>query len=117
MNDELLMSGVRLKQERKRLNIATQEELAVILGVKKNSIVRYEKHNDPLRQDHLIRLRDKGFDINYIVFGEKCSEPSDDNLKLIALFNSIPDENKTGLMEIVSQYAKQFIKTSPDTKL
>lgn len=49
-NDDFLNRGERLKEERKRLDIKTQDELAEILGVKKNSVVRYEKHNDPLLQ-------------------------------------------------------------------
>lgn len=35
-NDDLNTRGTRLRDERKRLGIQTQEELAEILGVKKN---------------------------------------------------------------------------------
>ncbi len=45
-NDDLNTRGTRLRDERKRLGIQTQEELAEILGVKKNSIGRFEKHNE-----------------------------------------------------------------------
>ncbi|MDR8085519.1 XRE family transcriptional regulator, partial [Acinetobacter baumannii] len=44
-NDDLSTRGSRLRDERKRLGFNNQEDLADILNVKKNSVVRYEKHN------------------------------------------------------------------------
>lgn len=37
-NDDLLNRGERLKEERRRLGINTQDELAEIMNVKKNSV-------------------------------------------------------------------------------
>jgi DNA-binding XRE family transcriptional regulator len=59
-NDDLNTRGTRLRDERKRLGIQTQEELAEILGVKKNSIGRFEKHNEPLNTDYLDKLEAEG---------------------------------------------------------
>ena len=68
-NDDLSDRGERLKEERRRLGMNTQDELAEILNVKKNSVVRYEKHNAALDTDQLDLLEDHGFNIAYILWG------------------------------------------------
>lgn len=65
-NDDFETRGTRLRDERKRLGIQTQEELAEILGVKKNSIGRFEKHNEPLNTDYLDKLETHGFNIHFM---------------------------------------------------
>ncbi|MGO7939547.1 helix-turn-helix domain-containing protein, partial [Rhizobium ruizarguesonis] len=87
--------GTRLRDERKRLGINTQEELAEIMQVKKNSIVRYEKHNAPLDMDQLDLLEDHGFNIAYILWGDsdvKNSELTEEELKLIMLYRQTREE-------------------------
>jgi len=39
------------------------------LQVKKNSVVRYEKHSASLDMDQLDRLEDRGFNIPFILWG------------------------------------------------
>ncbi|MFW1813921.1 helix-turn-helix domain-containing protein [Acinetobacter guillouiae] len=110
-NDDLNNHGTRLRDERKRLGINTQDELAEILQVKKNSIVRYEKHNAPLDMDQLDLLEDQGFNIAYILWGSaevKNSELSEEELKLITLYRQTREEMRGGLVSLVETYANQF---------
>jgi len=110
-NDDLNNRGTRLRLERKRLGINTQEELAEILQVKKNSIVRYEKHNAPLDMDQLDLLEDHGFNIAYILWvtsNVKNSELYNDEVKLIELYRQTREEMRSGLVSLVETYSNQF---------
>ncbi|MDR6540140.1 plasmid maintenance system antidote protein VapI [Acinetobacter bereziniae] len=53
------------------MGIVTQDELAEIIGVAKNSIGRFEKHNESLNTDYLDCLQERGFDIQYILWGNE----------------------------------------------
>ncbi|KAA8733886.1 helix-turn-helix domain-containing protein [Acinetobacter qingfengensis] len=114
-NDDLFNRGERLREERKRLDIKTQEDLAEILGVKKNSIVRYEKHNDALTTDQLDKLEDYGFDIGYILWGKRLSnrnevaaDLSEDEQRLIVAYRQTKDEMQAGLVAVAECFAGQF---------
>ncbi|HIC8322434.1 helix-turn-helix domain-containing protein [Acinetobacter baumannii] len=110
-NSDFSNRGERLKEERKRLGIGTQDELAEILNVKKNSVVRYEKHNAPLDTDQLDLLEDHGFNIAYILWGAselKTSELADDEAKLIQLYRQTREEMRSGLVSLAETYANQF---------
>lgn len=110
-NDDFLNRGSRLRDERNRLGIKTQEDLAEILNVKKNSIVRYEKHNAPLDTDQLDKLEDHGFNIAYILWGNtevKNSELSEEEIKLITFYRQTREEMREGLISLVETYANQF---------
>ncbi|MFW1665081.1 helix-turn-helix domain-containing protein [Acinetobacter ursingii] len=110
-NDDLNNRGTRLRDERKRLGINTQDELAEILKVKKNSIVRYEKHNAPLDMDQLDLLEDHGFNIPFILWGSteiKSSDLPEDEVKLINLYRQTRAEMRGGLISLVETYAQQF---------
>lgn len=112
-NDDLSSSGQRLLAERKRLGVKTQEDLAQILGVKKNSIVRYERHNGQLKQNHISILKEHGFDVDFIMYGDETNFDSigdltDDQKHLLRLFNMLPEQNQSGLLTIVETYVEQF---------
>lgn len=110
-NDDLNTRGTRLRDERKRLGIQTQEELAEILGVKKNSIGRFEKHNEPLNTDYLDKLEAHGFNIHFILWGEqpvKSGELSEAEVKLIELYRQTREEMRGGLVSLIETYANQF---------
>jgi transcriptional regulator with XRE-family HTH domain len=124
-NDDLNTRGTRLRDERKRLGIQTQEELAEILGVKKNSIGRFEKHNEPLNTDYLDKLEAHGFNIHFILWGEqpvKSGELSEAEVKLIELYRQTREEMRGGLVSLIETYANQFkalkkIAFENDTKI
>ncbi|QNX72843.1 helix-turn-helix domain-containing protein [Acinetobacter seifertii] len=112
-NDDFLNRGQRLRDERNRLGIKTQDELAEILNVKKNSIVRYEKHNAPLDTDQLDQLEDHGFDIPFILWGTRKVEPSGDDLtdleiEVLESFRNTKSEMQAGLVAMIKTYADQF---------
>lgn len=110
-NDDLSNRGERLKEERRRLGIKTQDELAEIMGGAKNSIGRFEKHNEPLNTDYLDRLEDHSFNIAYILWGTtevKNSDLSDDEVKLIQFYRQTREEMRQGLVSLVETYANQF---------
>ena len=110
-NDDFFNRGERLKEERKRLGIKTQDELAEILGVRKNSVVRYEKHNDPLTTDQLDKLEDHGFNIAYILWGTmefKHSELDEVEAQIIQLYRQTQEEMRPALMALIETYTKQF---------
>ncbi|WP_151799239.1 helix-turn-helix domain-containing protein [Acinetobacter calcoaceticus] len=111
INDDLSTRGSRLRDERKRLGFNTQEELADILNVKKNSVVRYEKHNGALDTDQLDLLEDHGFNIPYILWGTidvNSSDLEDNESKLIQLYRQTREEMRPALVSIVETYANQF---------
>ncbi|MCV2441910.1 helix-turn-helix domain-containing protein [Acinetobacter bereziniae] len=110
-NDDFETRGTRLRDERKRLGINTQDELADILKVKKNSVVRYEKHSAPLDTDQLDLLEDQGFNISYILWGSaevKNSDLSDQEVRLIELYRQTREEMRGGLVSLIETYANQF---------
>ena len=110
-NDDFSSRGSRLRDERKRLWILTQDELAEILNVKKNSIVRYEKHNAPLDTDQLDLLEDHGFNIPFILWGRgeiQSSDLTDDESKLVQLYRQTKEDMRPGLMSLVDTYANNF---------
>lgn len=110
-NDDLNTRGNRLRDERKRLGIETQDELAEILGVKKNSIVRYEKHNAALDMDQLDLLEDHGFNVAYILWGRTeivDSNLSEEETKLLGFYRQTREEMRGGLVAIAETYANQF---------
>lgn len=112
-NDDLNNRGTRLRDERKRLGINTQDELAEILKVKKNSIVRYEKHNAPLDMDQLDLLEDHGFNIEFILWGSteiKSSDLPEDEINLLNLYRALDLDAKKGLLLIADTYAQQSKK-------
>lgn len=110
-NDDFSNRGVRLKEERKRLGINTQDELAEILGVAKNSIGRFEKHNAPLDTDYLDRLEDNGFDIEYILWGRRKVDFSgsltDEEQTLLSIYRGLDEGARKGLIVIAQTYAGQ----------
>lgn len=89
----------------------TQDELAEIIGVAKNSIGRFEKHNESLNTDYLDCLQERGFDIQYILWGTKdikINDLSGEELKQLSLYRQTREEMRRGLVSIVETYANQF---------
>ncbi|WP_032881571.1 helix-turn-helix transcriptional regulator [Acinetobacter sp. WC-323] len=110
-NDDLSSRGSRLRDERRRLGFNNQEDLADILKVKKNSIVRYEKHNAALDTDQLDLLEDHGFNIPYILWGMnelENSEFTEDETKLIQLYRQTKEDMRPGLISLIETYATNF---------
>lgn len=114
-NDDFSSRGARLREERKRLGINTQDELAEIIGLAKNSVNRFESKNHALNTDHLDKLEDYGFDISFILWGRRKEQLNVDDLpedeaKLLNLYRSLGYEAKKGLLLIAETYAQQSRK-------
>lgn len=115
-NDDFFTRGERLKEERKRLGVNTQDDLAELLGLKKNSIVRFEKHNDPMTTEMLDKLEDHGFDIGYLLWGKRflkpeadiISELSTDERAILSMFRELDEHAQKGLLAITKTYTEQF---------
>ncbi len=70
--------GVRLKEERNRLGF-TQEELAKLIDIKPLTLLQYEKGNSSPTMKLVYRLRELGFNVNYMVNGEDTGSIVDVN--------------------------------------
>ena len=68
----LMNSSLRIKEERKRLDL-TQDQLAGLLGVTKQSILAYEKGSRYPDLFFLEKASQLGFDTNYIITGKKVN--------------------------------------------
>lgn len=62
--------GERLKEERNRLHL-TQEEFSKMMNIGFVTVNQYEKGKTYPTVKMLYTLRDLGFDIRYLIFGEK----------------------------------------------
>jgi transcriptional regulator with XRE-family HTH domain len=62
--------GDRLAEERRRLGL-TQADLAGLLGVKRSAVAMMETGRSGLEATRVASLRDAGFDVHYLLFGER----------------------------------------------
>lgn len=106
INEKFLERGERLKSERKRLKM-TQPQMAEIVGKAVGSVVRYEKHGDPLSQDQLLTLHDAGFDVYYITFGLRATVLSNEEYEIVDAFRAVKNEAKPGFVGMAKAYASQ----------
>lgn len=110
--------GARLKAERKRVGVKTQEDLASLMSVTKQTVVRFEVHGDPMNVQHLDVLSAHGFDVPYILWGDAKSQmmggessQGNDNVhedRLITAYRQTREEMREGLVVMVENFAKQF---------
>lgn len=77
----LLLCSERLKNDRKKLKL-TQQKLAVLLEVSDMTIKRWET-GTAIPSDKLILMKNLGFDISYILFGESDQNYSQEENLLI----------------------------------
>jgi|GEM_PF-958506 len=61
--------GARLRSERLRLGM-TQEQLAQAMGVKKLTVLQYEKGNSQPHMGLVYKLEDFGFNMPYLIFAD-----------------------------------------------
>lgn len=108
-----LSRGERLKNERKRLGYATQDDLAKLLGKSKNSVIRYERpdKSDPLNADDFEKLAAHDFDVQYLLFGKRATSDnglSDDEIAFLTAVRSVRADSREALLDLVKTYAKHF---------
>lgn len=82
--------GLRLKEERERLNLS-QTALAEIGGKKKLAQLKYEQGESSPTAAYLEAVRRVGIDVLYVVTGERTSQHLEpDERELLNLFRAAP---------------------------
>lgn len=82
--------GLRLKEERERLNLS-QTALAEIGGKKKLAQLKYEQGESSPTAAYLEAVRRVGVDVLYVVTGERTAQQlAPDERELLALFRAAP---------------------------
>lgn len=82
------MFGVRIKEERQLLGLS-QELLADKLGISRRTMVGWEKDDSSPTTVQLFALHELGFDVNYIITGQKVNhnEPDNDDFAKIPVYD------------------------------
>ena len=80
----------RLREERERMGFS-QQGIADVLGVTKQTQFQYEKGNNSPKADYLAKLSQIGADVQYILTGERTVEViSDAEATLLAALRAAP---------------------------
>lgn len=95
-----LNRGQRLKEERTRAGF-TQKQIAEDIGIREQSWIRYEKKGEPFDLRVVASLTQKGFDMQYVIFGIK-NELNPEQTELLRIFNSLNDEAKKKAVDLIS---------------
>jgi len=93
--------GLRLRDERVRLSL-TQDQLAEKLGVRQQTIYKYEKNITSPDIGVLYALLDLGFDVSYLILGHRQTEKIRD----------IPVEVLTTISKMIKDLEDKFPKGS-----
>jgi transcriptional regulator with XRE-family HTH domain len=103
--------GERLKQERQRLRLS-QESVAKVGGVRKNTQSLYEAGRNVPDADYLMRLHAIGVDVYYLLTGAQSANAlSAHDQQLLALFNGV--DTQTRAMVIMTMAMLQRIGQLP----
>ncbi|WP_048764825.1 helix-turn-helix domain-containing protein [Acinetobacter sp. 243_ASPC] len=87
----------RLKNERKKLKL-TQQKLALLLDVSDMTIKRWETGVTAIPSDKLILMKNLGFDISYVLFGEIEQTYSHEEELLIIKYRQAATEVKDKIL-------------------
>lgn len=82
--------GLRLLEERARLGIS-QKHLRELTGVGKNTQLNYESGKTSPDADYLQKLDSLGFDVQYLVTGQRGSKLTEEHQQLLSLWESAPE--------------------------
>lgn len=88
--------GSRLREERRRLGL-TQVELAKLGGVRRVSLYLYEKGDRLVPLDFMLRVRQVGVSLSYVLWGDRLPEQR--------LKRQVDTELCKELFRLVDQYA------------
>ena len=101
--------GERLREERKRLG-STQDELAQVGGVNRNTQSSYEKADRSPDAKYLAAVAEIGVDVLYVVTGQRLPIPSDslsaDEAALLTAYRQVNDDDRPVLVRIATVFAK-----------
>ena len=93
----------RLVEERKRLKIK-QKDMAERLGIHINSQLDYEKGRLPAFVGYLERIADLGVDVQYVLTGQRNSEPvlTPKERLLLAAWKAASPELQTAVLAVLA---------------
>lgn len=98
--------GERLKTERKRLQL-TQERMAEVGGVRKNTQLLYEAGRNTPDVDYLTRVIAIGVDLHFLFYGERGPAAlSRDEQAILALLETATPEARAMLMVTLSLWRR-----------
>lgn len=99
-------SGDRLREERLRLGLKKQEDLALIGGVNRNTQGSYEKGERNPDSAYLAAVAAVGLDVLYVLTGERKPQAADsisaDEAQLLEHYRQLPPEDRAGVTKIVT---------------
>ncbi len=106
------MFGTRLAQERKRLELS-QKELGDLLGVGRSAIAMIETDRTGLDAMRAASLRSAGFDVQYLLFGERrsldCGQGLDWDL-LFTIIERVTDRCRRKKIRLPPEKMKVIVK-------
>lgn len=106
--------GERLKEERSRLGFS-QTDLAKVGGVGKSTQINYEKGSGSPDANYLAAVREQGVDVLYVISGMRTPEKADsfthEETELIKHVRLLPDEERAGMLRLVSALSATVTKT------
>lgn len=102
-----LTIGQILKLERNRLDLS-QQEASDIAGTSKRTISNWEADVSYPDADHLKRLSNAGFDVNFVVTGKQyCGVISNTDKLVLEVFNKAsPALQKAALLVLHSEHSQ-----------
>lgn len=106
--------GERLAAERERLGWS-QIDLRLQMGVSKGTQIRYESGETSPTADYLVDLIGKGFDVLYILTGNRdASALSDEHQNLIEAYDDAPEALKRAVFAALVVQSSNVIRSSVD---
>ena len=103
--------GIRLREERERIGI-TQADAALLAGCTREQWGRYERGANA-SADVLLRLQGQGFDVNYILGGQRLMNAeatlTDEEAALLRCFRAARPEGKSALLRLGKSEAMEVL--------
>ena len=112
----LLLCSDRLKSERKKAKL-TQQKLALLLEVSDMTIKRWETGVTAIPSDKLILMKNLGFNVSYILFGEADENLSSDDAFLLEKINhaSLEIRNKVLMLLLGAEPPTSTVNQATNT--
>lgn len=96
----LLLCSDRLKNERKKAKL-TQQKLALLLEVSDMTIKRWETGVTAIPSDKLILMKNLGFNVSYILFGEANNNLSSDEAFMLEKIRQADMETRNKILMLL----------------
>ena len=96
----LLLCSERLKNERKKAKL-TQQKLALLLEVSDMTIKRWETGVTAIPSDKLILMKNLGFNVSYILFGESNNDLSSDEAFMLERIRQASLETRNKILMLL----------------